>query len=552
MERYLLKFLNVFAWAFRLMRVDFGQLQAIVAVKLLTDNRRQHISYRRASQEEKGNAFLMTLFFYSIFGVFIAFAILALPSFILSMIVFFSYLMVMVAMTLITDFSSILLDTSDNTIILPRPVDGKTLFVARTTHILLYLGQLTIALSLAPMVAVWVEYGVTQFLLFVVGILLSIMSSVFITNGCYLLILQFASEEKLKNIINYFQIIMAVSIMGGYQILPRILERLDINSFVFEVQWWHFLLPPVWIAAGLEAVYKGLTDTGHLGLALFALVIPPTGLFLVNTYLTPVFNRKLGMIGSGVEGKEKTKSEKSSFIDSVSRWITFSQLERGAFDLIYKILGRDRKFKLKIYPTFGYIAIFGLLFLMRGQKNLEDTWSNLPYTHLYLMLMYMTFMVLQIALYEIPYNDDFKASWVYFSTPVDSPGEILSGMLKAIFVRLFLPGYFVIAVFVFFIWGNQVLDDLLYGLFNNFLMLTIIATVNKRHLPLSMAPHLRSQTGNFLRSLLTFVIIAVLALSHYLLTKKPFLLLGAIPFQLALIYFLVRRYKRTTWDQISS
>jgi hypothetical protein len=229
MERYLLKFLNVFAWAFKLMRVDFEQLQAIVAVKLLTDNRRQRISYRRVSQEEKGNAFFMTLFFYSIFGIFIAYAIFAMPSFIFSMIVFFSYIMVMVAMTLITDFSSILLDTSDNTIILPRPVDGRTLFVARVTHIMLYLGQLSLALSLVPAIAVLMEYGVTLFLLFMVGILFSIMSSVFITNACYLLILNFASEEKLKNIINYFQIFMAVSIMGGYQILPRIIERLDID-----------------------------------------------------------------------------------------------------------------------------------------------------------------------------------------------------------------------------------------------------------------------------------------------------------------------------------
>src|SRR4030095_11543178 len=99
--------------------------------------------------------------------------------------------------------------------------------------------------------------------------------------------------------------------------------------------WWHFLLPPVWMAAALEAAYKGLTDFGHLGLAFFALVIPPTGLFLVNAYLTPVFNRKLGTIGSGVEGNEKIKSETPSFIDSVSKWITFSQLERGAFDLVY-------------------------------------------------------------------------------------------------------------------------------------------------------------------------------------------------------------------------
>ena len=70
------------------------------------------------------------------------------------MIVFYTYIMVMISMTLITDFSSILLDTSDNTIILPRPVDSRTLFAARLTHILLYLGQLGLGLTVIPAIVV--------------------------------------------------------------------------------------------------------------------------------------------------------------------------------------------------------------------------------------------------------------------------------------------------------------------------------------------------------------------------------------------------------------
>ena len=550
MERFLLRLVDKFSWAFKLLNVDFVQLRAIVAVKLLTDNRRQHISYRRQTQDS-GRAFLTTLFFYCIIGAFVAFALFTLPSFILSMIVFFSYIMVMVAMTLITDFSSILLDTSDNTIILPRPVDGRTLFAARITHIFLYLGQLAAGLCLVPVVAVFFKYGGMFTFFFVIGIVLSIMTAVFITNALYLLILQFANEEKLKNIINYFQIFMAVTIMGGYQLLPRIIERLNIETFVFEIRWWNFLAPPVWMAGALEGIHINSFDSLHLGLALCAVTIPPFGLYLVNKYLTPVFSRKLGMIGGGVERKEKTVNEKSSFVGKISQWITFSPLERGAFDLIYKILGRDRKIKLKIYPAFGYIIVFGLIFMMRGKDAFFTTWENLPNTQHYLVLLYIIFMVLQVALYEIPYTDDFKASWVYFSTPLDQPGEILSGMIKAIFVRLFVPAYAVISAFVFFLWGVDVLDDLLFGLFNNFLMLLILALINKRYLPLSMAPHLRSQAGNLLRGLLTFIIIAVLGLAHYLLAMAPFLLLWAVPVQLGLIFLLVRLYKRTSWESIS-
>src|SRR5688500_9790278 len=183
------------------------------------DNRRQLVAYRK-TKKEAANTFGTTLFFYAVFGGFVSLAMYNIQSFMFSMIVFFTYIMVMVSMTLITDFSSILLDTSDNTIILPRPVDSRTLFAARLTHILLYLGQLAFGLSIIPAIVVLVQHGGWILLAFLVLIGLAIVTSVVITNALYLLLMQFTSEEKLKSIINYFQIVMAIFIMAGYQILP--------------------------------------------------------------------------------------------------------------------------------------------------------------------------------------------------------------------------------------------------------------------------------------------------------------------------------------------
>jgi hypothetical protein len=222
--------------------------------------------------------------------------------------------------------------------------------------------------------------------------------------------------------------------------------------------------------------------------------------------------------------------------------------------VIYKILGRDRKIKLKIYPAFGYVAVFGLIFMMRSQEDLATTWANLPHTQYQLMLLYLTFMVLQVALYEIPYSDDFRASWIYYSTPLNNPGEILSGTIKAICVRLFFPSYCIISAFVLYVWGYHAIDDILIALFNNFLMLMILAMINKRHLPLSMAPDVRAQSGNLMRSILTFVLIGTLGLAHFLLTllsQHSIFLLGVIPLQVIALYLIFRAYKRTTWNEIT-
>ncbi len=554
MERLLLNLLDLFAWIFRATRVDYDQLRAIVSTKLTMDNRRNLVGYTRKRKKDAANTFGLTLFFYSIFGVFVSLAMYNIPSFILSMIVFFTYIMVMVSMTLITDFSSILLDTSDNTIILPRPVDSKTLFAARTTHILLYLGQLAAGLSVIPSIVVFVQYGGILFIAFWVLVGLSILTALVITNALYLVIMQFASEEKLRSIINYFQIVMAILIMAGYQILPRIIERMDVRSFVFDVQWWSFFLPPIWMAGAIETIFLKSADVAHIGLIICAFALPVFGLYVVNRFLSPAFNKRIATLGVGADVIQRESREKNGVVQRISNWITKSPEERATFHLIYRVLGRDRKIKLKIYPSFGYIAVFGLIFMMRSQENLATTWANLPHTQYHLMLLYLNFMVLQVALYEIPYSDDFRASWIYYSAPLKTPGEILSGTLKAICIRLFVPGFIIISTFVLLIWGMHVVGDVLIALFNNFIMLLILAMVNKRQLPLSIAPDVRSQSGNLMRSILTFLLIGTLGLSHYLvtlLTDNSIIVAGLIPLQILALYFAMRAYKRTSWSRIT-
>ncbi len=550
MDNFLLKILDLFKGVFTFLKIDYQLLRAIVKVKLSMDNRRPAISFQRKQKANPGNQFIMTLIFYSIFGCFIALGLIAVPSFMLGMIIYFSFIMVITIMTLITDFSSILLDTADNTIILPCPVDSRTLFAARSTHIALYVGQLALALSIVPIIAVTYKYGIIMLIAFLITTTLAIIIAILLTNAFYLLLLQFSSEEKLKNIINYFQILMAVFIMGGYQLLPRMVGRLELETFVFEIQWWHYFLPPIWMSGALEALYHSQYDLHHFGMITCAVVVPILGTYMVNQYLTPVFSKKLGVLGGGNEQIEN--SEKSDgVLRNLSGWITRNPIEKGSFELVSKLLSRDRKIKLKIYPVFGYLLIFGLLILIRNREDLSTTWANLPSTEAYLILIYLSFIVLQTALFEITYSDDFNASIIYFTSPLDNPGEILSGTLKAIFIKLFIPAYFFICTFISFVWGISIIDDLIYGMINNFMMFLVLALVGKRYLPFSLAPNLRTQSGNLARGFTLLLVTGSLGFLHYLLTMVNFLVIVAIPIQLTVTYFLLRHYKKTQWARIT-
>lgn len=550
---FLLKILDLFQWAFVMMKVDYGQLRSIVAIKLTMDNRRQLVAYRKKENKEPTNVFIYTVLFYSLFGAFVAMGMYSIKAFMPAMILYFSYITVTIAMTLITDFSSVLLDTSDNTIILPRPVDGRTLFVSRTTHILLYLSQLAAGLSLAPTILTFWFYGPVVGVLFILGTLLSVITALFMTHAIYLLIMHFASEEKLKNMINYFQIVMAIFIVGGYQILPRIFTRVDLSTYTFEWSWWKYLIPPVWTAGALETFAFGLWDAPHLLLIVLALTVPLTGSYLVNRYLTPVFNRKLGAMGGATETQtvSQNKGRMQNLVSSISPYVTGEGFERGAFESVYRILGRDRKLKLKIYPAYGFVPIFAIIFIFGNNADISETWDSLPTTNFHILLIYLTFMVVQTAIYEIAYTDDFKASWIYFSAPVDKPGGILLGTMKAIMIRLFLPGYIAVSIIIFWVWGFKVWDDVLFGLLNNFLMVLGLTQINKKCLPFSLAPNMRNQAGNFIRSLLSFMLLGALGFGHYLFTKVDMVMLVAIPLQLLGIYIMTRIYKDTPWKEIT-
>lgn len=553
MHAFLLKILDLFKWLFVALHVDYNQLRAILSVKLTMDNRRQLISYQTKNKKEPNNTFLISLLVYAFLGMFVSITISNIPSMVMGMMLFFSYLIVMIIMTLITDFSSILLDTSDNTIILPRPVDGRTLFAARTTHILLYLSQMVIGLTLFPMLTVGMKYGVSVLPFFLLNIVLATATAIVLTNAFYLLLMQFANEEKLKNIINSFQIVMAIFVMGGYQLLPRVMERLDLENYVFNIAWWNFLLPPAWFAVAMETVYQQVFDIGHLALSSCALIIPVGSGWLVNRYLTPVFNRKLSGLNHADAITPPSHSEKKSIqlTDKLASVITSNKLERGAFEFIYKILGRDRKLKLKVYPAYGYVLIFGIIFMFKGSEDIITTWAALPNTSYYIVLIYLTFMIIQMAIFEIKYSDEFKASWIYFAAPIAHPGDLLVGTLKAVFVRLFIPGYLIMSIVTLTVWGIDKFDDLVFGLINNFIMLITLALINQRSLPLSTAPSLRGQSGNVARNIFSFVIIGALGLGHYLLIMiSPWLILAVLPVMAAIAWYLLRTYRGTTWEKL--
>src|SRR6185369_3778989 len=86
----------------------------------------------------------------------------------------------------------------------------------------------------------------------------SLVLEVLFTTGfivlAYNLCLRWLGRERLDNFMTTVQVVLAVGIMAGGQILPRLLGGLDFAHL--HVPPWMFVFPPVWFAA-LDTVLTG-------------------------------------------------------------------------------------------------------------------------------------------------------------------------------------------------------------------------------------------------------------------------------------------------------
>ncbi len=537
--------------------VDFEKLKIIVATKLIMDRRRIRVAMKNnAATKEPNNQILATIIVYGFIGLFVGFLVFIIKDIVISMTIIHSYILFMMAMTLITDFSSVLLDTTDNQIILPRPVSSKTFFVARLIHILVYLLQFTIALALFPIIFTFVEHGFFVGIACIVTVLLTVLFSVFLTYLLYGLILKFSSEQKLKDIISGFQIIMTIFFAIGFQVIPRLLNVNKMAYVTMPMHWYTYFLPPVWMANLLQSVKTMYVDWPHLAMIMLAIIVPLLTFWVMIKFLAPSFSKKMASLGNaGAEVKSEEKNamvKKLPLSEKLSPIVCSNQTERAGFELTWKMTGRDKSFKIAFYPSIGYIAVLAFLFLFGSSKNYAETWEQLSNSQSFLWFIYLPMFTISAAIGLIAFNDNFAASWVYFSKPVYHPGSLISGALKALVIKFMVPLLLVLFAFSYYVWGYRIIDDFVLAICNNFLIFLLIAHLNKSYLPFSMQPNLNQQTGKFLQAILQLIIVALLVALHYFAIKIWWVILTLAPLSAIGCYFLLRTLQNYSWQRIAT
>ena len=554
--------LSIFLWPsawYRKMDVNIPQLRSILTTKLIMDDRRatglQKI--RKRSDKEIDSATLTTVLMALFTGLFLLVAFIIEDD--LTRVTFLLFIFgFMLAMFLITDFSYILLDVKDNYIILPKPVSSQTFLVARLLHILIHISKIVVPLALPAWIAMWISRGLWGAGVLLVILVLFTLLTFALVNALYLLIMQLFTPSRINSIITTMQIAFSIIIYGGYQWINTLVGRSYLEQLDFHDYLWLWIFPTFWMAAGWVMGYTFSAEPIHIIGAVLSLLTPLVGIWIMIRFLAPAFFRKLSMIsgGTGEVDAKKSKSvdqQSPPVISTIaSRLLTRPGLDRATFLFAWRMTGRNRDFKLKVYPQIGYLVVILAIMIFRLGDQLEFNTEGLEIPRvkfIILFVIYLTGMLYVSAIAQLPYHEKFKAAWLYYVPPLRRPGPVYYGTFKALMTKFILiPS---IPIFIIGIWlfGLTIIPTFICGFANIFLVSSLFSWFWVEILPFSIEPAKASRNQATFRNLLAFILLPVLATPQYFLFSFPWVLSVWAVLSFGIGWFVLNYTKGVPWEQ---
>lgn len=426
-------------------RIDWRQVRALVRAFAAMSLRTLPVRTMRgdkASGSARGLWFVVVL--YAFLGL--AFSAVA---FVLDEVIVFSFLihtftLFVVGSSALNEASEVLFNTSENDILLHRPIAPATLVIAKGLTIVLFTLLLGGAINLFPTFAMLGVDDANVFSPFVHAASV-VVSAVFASGAViclYGVISRVLGRERFQKVITVVQITSTLFLAVGFQIVPRLLDGqrgFDLGAFVHESKFaWAF--PSLWFASldawlgssSHVAAYAGLALCG-LGATgacawLGAVRLPAAGNHVANM---PEETRKDIAVSASVAS--------TGLVERIlAPWLR-DPLERAAFALAKAHILRERQVKVRLAAALAYIVMLPLLSLFSRESHF-----------LALMSFWMTAIVSITVLELLRIGSQPVAADLFAYSPIAEPERIFHGVRKAaiVFIQLPILAYVTIVAFV--------------------------------------------------------------------------------------------------------
>ncbi|WP_096273300.1 hypothetical protein [Paucisalibacillus globulus] len=515
-EIRILRILDPFQSVFRKMNIDYSVMRKILEVKLTMDQRRVPTILSQNAKKKEGNQFLKSLWIYALYGLLLVPFVFLGDNYLFQVSIMAGIAMFILMTSMISDFSSVLLDVRDKVILHTKPVNSRTISAAKIIHIAIYLTLLTGAFVAIPAIVSLVVEGFSYFLLFILTILLIDLFVLAFTALIYMFVLQFFDGEKLKDIINYVQILLAVAVVVGYQIIIRLFDVVDLE-YVYDFSWWHALIPPVWFGAPFEMLLNQTFSSEMIILSLFAVFGPILSIILYYV-LMPSFERNLQKLMEESSTKKKKKRSLQDFFEKV---VCFSREERLFYRFASIMISRERDFKLKVYPSLGMAFVFPLIFLFNNLsfQSFEELGQGRSF-----LTIYFANVMIGTVVYMVQFSAKYKGAWIFQTTPIQKQSIVYSATLKAFFMKLYLPLLLLLSILYIWIFSFRIVLDLMVVMTSALLNILIAYKIfNNGKYPFTEPIESAQQGGGATGKIIILMLfVAAFTIIHLIVSFIPF------------------------------
>ena len=527
-----LKILDLFRPLFEAFGVEYEKMRLIVNMKLTLDKRKNNSS-------ENKNSLMQSVILYLIIGL-VASRIIVMPIDIMTkMTVLFALIFVMLLTCFITDFSSVILDTYDRHIIGITDVKDITLNMAKIVHIIIYISIISLSISAFSIIMILMAYNIGFCLLFILCMILMDFLLIMMTSVIYYLLIKIFKGEKLKDVLNLFQIFMILVFSIMYYFITSSLSDIQIN-YTFSIKAYDLFIPFMWFASLFCVIFYGKIQTLYIIMAILGIIVPILSI-LIYIKLTPAFERNLEKLEQ-VSYNEKDSKSKKSFVSKLANKICKNNEEKSFFEFIYTNLSRDREFKTRVYPTLASGIIMPLVLLIvtyDRSMSIMEYLKSLSTTNNFLNI-YLAVILLQNCILLLKYSKEYEASFIYDVLPISKKKNIYSAEFKVIIIKLFVPVFIIIGIPYLILFKAKFIVHLLIAFVSTIFISMGTFRVNDKSLPFSEDYAVTANTSNFLNIIKSIGFVGVAVLLHYLIIlKAPYIFSVAYLILLILIMKII-------------
>ena len=527
-----LKILDLFRPLFEAFGVEYEKMRLIVNMKLTLDKRKNNSS-------ENKNSLMQSVILYLIIG-FVASRIIVMKLDIMTkMTVLFALIFVMLLTCFITDFSSVILDTYDRHIIGITDVKDITLNMAKIVHIIIYISIMSFSISAFSILMILMAYNIGFCLLFILCMILMDFLLIMMTSVIYYLLIKIFKGEKLKDVLNLFQIFMILVFSIMYYLITSSLSDIQIN-YTFSIKAYDLFIPFMWFASLFCVAFYGKIETLYIIMSILGIIVPILSIF-IYIKLTPAFERNLEKLEQ-VSYNEKNSKSKKSFVSKLANKICKNNEEKSFFEFIYINLSRDREFKTRVYPTLASGIIMPLVLLIvtyDRSMSIMEYLKSLSTTNNFLNI-YLAVILLQNCILLLKYSKEYEASFIYDVLPISKKKNIYSAEFKVIIIKLFVPVFIIIGIPYLILFKSKFIVHLLIAFVSTIFISMGTFRVNDKSLPFSEDYAVTANTSNFLNIIKSIGFVGVAVLLHYLIIlKTPYIFSVAYLILLILIMKII-------------